>query len=189
MTGKLSGNHNPMSQQSVLFLDFDDVICLNSPYGGYAAKAAIDKGVFRRAQDLHEQLFDSEAKKFLATIDAEFKPAYVLSTSWRLMFQRHQLVEILNYCGLQFVTAGIHQEWATPAQPCQGLRAAEIKSWLRLYPEFSDSWVVLDDKLSGSGFKMWNTADRSYVVLCQEHVGLREAEYKQLRTALLRRFS
>lgn len=89
----------------------------------------------------------------------------------------------------QFVTAGLHQEWATPAQTKQGLRAAEIKSWLRLYPEFSDSWVVLDDKLSGSGFKMWNSEERSYVVLSQEHVGFREAEHKQLRAALLRRLS
>lgn len=89
----------------------------------------------------------------------------------------------------QFVTAGLHQEWATPAQPKQGLRAAEIKSWLRHYPEFSNSWAVLDDKLSGNGFKVWNAEDCSYVVLCQEHVGLREAEYKQLRAALLRRLS
>lgn len=173
----------------LLFLDFDDVICLNAPYGGYAAKAAIDAGVFHSAQDMHEKLFDNEAKKFLAAIDEEFKPLYVLSTSWRSMFQLHQLVEILNYCGLQFVTAGLHQEWATPVQTKQGLRAAEIKSWLRLYPEFSDSWVVLDDKLSGSGFKMWNSEERFYVVLCQEHVGFREAEYVQLSTALQRRVS
>lgn len=176
-------------QRPLLFLDFDDVICLNAPYGGYSAKAAIDEGVFHRTQDVHEKLFDSEAKKFLAAIDEEFKPVYVLSTSWRLMFQLHQLVEILNYCGLQFVTAGLHQEWATPAQPKQGLRAAEIKSWLRHYPEFSNSWAVLDDKLSGNGFKVWNAEDRSYVVLCQEHVGLREAEYAQLRTALQRRLT
>lgn len=173
-----------MVMRPLLFLDFDDVICLNAPYGGYAAKAAIDEGVFHRAQDMHGKLFDREAKKFLAAIDEEFKPAYVLSTSWRRIFQRHQLVEILNHCGLQFITARLHQEWATPVQPGQGLRAAEIKSWLRLFPEFSNRWVALDDKLSGSGFKMWSSDERSYVVLCQEHGGLREAEYKQLRAAL-----
>lgn len=171
----------------VLFLDFDDVICLNAPYGGYHAKLALDEETFRSSQELHDKLFDSEAKRFLAAIDDEFRPVYVLSTSWRLLFQQSELIEILNYCGLPFVTQRLHPEWSTPVQQRQGLRAAEIKSWLALHPEFSDGWVVLDDKLSGNGFKMWNPQDRSFLVLCQEYVGFREAEYSRLRDALQRR--
>lgn len=173
----------------LLFLDFDDVICLNAPYGGYTVRAALNDGSFHSAQDLHEKLFDDESKNLLEAIDDEFHPLYVLSTSWRLLFTQLELIEILNCCDLNFVSKGMHQEWSTPELKMQGLRAAEIKSWLRLHPEFSYRWVVLDDKLSGCGFKMWSSEERSYVVLCQEHIGLREAEYKQLRTALQRRGS
>ena len=173
----------------LLFLDFDDVICLNAPYGGYTVRAALNDGSFHSAQDLHEKLFDDKSKKLLEAIDDEFHPLYVLSTSWRLLFTQLELIEILNCCGLHFVSKGMHQEWSTPAQQRQAIRAAEIKNWLNLHPDFSNRWTVLDDKLSGNDFKMWSTEDRAYVVLCQEHVGLREAEYAQLRTALQRRLT
>jgi GGDEF domain-containing protein len=34
-----------MNHQSVLFLDFDDVLCLNKPYGGYDVLQALSQVV------------------------------------------------------------------------------------------------------------------------------------------------
>lgn len=174
-------------KRPVLFLDFDDVICLNAPYGGYEAKLALKEGSFHSSLKLIDKLFDCQSKKYLKEINEKFQPFYVLSTSWWWLYEHAELVEILECCGLQFVSENLHPTWATPKQERRGLRAAEVKSWLYLHPEFSDSWVVLDDKLSGSGFHLWPRKDLSYVVLCQEYVGLGEPEFMLLQAALERR--
>ena len=174
-------------KRPVLFLDFDDVICLNAPYGGYDAKSALKKGTFRSCLELIDKLFDSQAKRYLEAINDKFQPFYVLSTSWCWLYEQAELVEILECCGLKFVSENLHPTWATPKRERQGLRAAEVKSWLNLHPEFSDSWVVLDDKLSGGGFHLWPRKDLSYVVLCQEYVGFCEPEFLMLQAALERR--
>lgn len=174
-------------KRPVLFLDFDDVICLNAPYGGYHAKLALDEGTFSSSQELHDRLFDSRAKQYLAQINDEFNPWFVLSTSWWWLYEQAELVEVLQFCGLHFIVSSLHNTWATPKQQRKGLRSAEIKTWLNLHPEFMNSWVVLDDKLSGRGFDIWPQKQRTYVVLCQQDVGLTAAEYAQLRYALQRR--
>lgn len=176
-------------QRPVLFLDFDDVICLNAPYGGYHAKLALDEGTFSTSQELHDRLFDSRAKQYLAQINDEFNPWFVLSTSWGWLYEQAELEEVLQFCGLHFVVSNLHNTWATPKQQRQGLRSAEIKTWLNLHPELMNSWVVLDDKLSGRGFDIWPQKQRTYVVLCQQDVGLTATEYAQLRYALQRRLT
>lgn len=176
-------------KRPVLFLDFDDVICLNAPYGGYEAKLALKEGYFRSSLELIDKLFNSQAKKHLERIHEKFKPYYVLSTSWWWLCEQAELVEILECSGLKFVSENLHPTWATPKQERRGLRSAEVKSWLNLHPEFLDSWVVLDDKLSGSGFHLWSRKDLSYVVLCQEYVGFCEPEFLMLQAALERRMN
>lgn len=49
----------------VLFLDFDDVICLNNPYGGYDALTALAEAAragtpLSADDDLWSKLFDSK---------------------------------------------------------------------------------------------------------------------------------
>ena len=45
-----------MNHQSVLFLDFDDVLCLNKPFGGYDVLQALSQVVKKTAvlQDFKE---------------------------------------------------------------------------------------------------------------------------------------
>lgn len=54
-------------KRPVLFLDFDDVICLNAPYGGYHAKLALDEGTFSSSQELLPKYCRSTASPSLRT--------------------------------------------------------------------------------------------------------------------------
>lgn len=175
-------------KRPVLFLDFDDVICLNKPYGGYdvlyAFRDAQRKGVaIDTGDDLWNELFDSSAKKHLQQVHEEFSPYYVLSTSWRWFFDRDMLVKTLEVSGLKFVAQNLHEDWSTPQISRDAQRAVEIKRWLSNHPEFSDSWVALDDELSGTGFSTLPWHLLKFVVLCQEGVGLQGFELQRLREA------
>lgn len=179
-------------RSAVIFLDFDDVICLNNPYGGYDAKRALaeqDSSQNHDALEVWSKLFDAKATENLRAIDEEFSPQYVLSTSWVWIFEKHEIVEVLRRTGLGFVADGMHQTWATPKNSPRGMRSVEVSNWLRLHPEFANSWVVVDDKLSGTGFKHWSRESLSAVILCQEGVGLQQQEVAKLKMALMRCFS
>jgi hypothetical protein len=174
----------------VLFLDFDDVICLNSTCGGYdafEAMALIEEYPTlapEKFQNLWEELFDANAKKYLKAIHDIWDPWFVLSTNWCRVAKKEELIEILNRSGLDFVVENLHSSWATPRRMHPDIRAGEIRSWHRANPGFENSWVVLDDELSGVGLSEWPIpAESPFIVLCRESIGLTEVEYKKLRTA------
>lgn len=172
----------------ILFLDFDDVICLNEPYGGYDALSAFAEATRNQTSiqtdaPLWSGLFDAQASEHLKQVHEEFSPNYVLSTSWRWFFDRDALVQTLDLGGLSFVAEHLHMNWSTPQLSRQAHRAVEIKGWLAEHPECT-SWVVLDDELSGTGFSSWSREPRKFVVLCQAGVGLQKAEFEQLKQAL-----
>lgn len=172
----------------VLFLDFDDVICLNNPYGGYDALTALaeaaQEGTPLRAEDeLWSSLFDHQAIAHLKLVHDEFYPQYVLSTSWRWFFDRVLLVKTLELGGLGFVAQALHLAWATPQISRRAYRAVEISNWLDQHPESAHSWAVLDDGLSGTGFGTWPRERRQFVVLCQEGVGFQKEEFQSLKRA------
>lgn len=172
----------------ILFLDFDDVICLNNPYGGYDALTAVAEaareGASLRAEDeLWAKLFDAPAVSHLRLVHEAFSPRYVLSTSWRWFFDRDLLEKTLELGGLSFVVEGLHQDWTTPQVSRRAHRAVEIKGWLTQHPDSANSWAVLDDGLSGTGFASWPAELRKYVVLCQEGVGFQKDELESLKRA------
>lgn len=171
-------------------MDFDDVICLNNTCGGYdaihaLARVAKEPGLsFDDFQDLWEQLFDANAKGYLRALHDEFSPWYVLTTSWWWLLEKDALEQILRRGGLEFVANNLHASWATPKGPRPDVRAREISDWLGRNAEFADSWVVLDDELSGTGLADWQIQERGpFIVLCQENVGLTEVEFKKLQEA------
>lgn len=174
------------NKRLVVFLDVDDVLCLNSPYGGHHAKQALVQG---RLCELSDKLFDATAVKHLKTVHERFHPWFVLSTSWSWVFEKEELLSVLRCCGLGFVADELHPTWTTPKNESSELRAAEIKLWISHHPEFAHSWVVLDDKESGQGLMLWPKEERAYVTLCQEGVGLQDAEARQLFEALERRLT
>ena len=59
-----------MNKRIVIFLDIDDVICLNSPYGGYDAKKWISNEFFlsKESEFLWGKLFDQSARNNLVEV-------------------------------------------------------------------------------------------------------------------------
>jgi len=96
----------------ILFLDFDDVICLNKTYGGYDALEAlgkVQKGevIVSDFQHIWDVLFDKEAVANLRLINDEFKPIYVISSSWARFMNVHAVKAVLFHGGLPFVCANM----------------------------------------------------------------------------------
>lgn len=182
-----------MNHQSVLFLDFDDVLCLSSPYGGYDVLQALSQVVKKTAvlQDFNEvweQLFAPDPVAHLKALHDEFSPCYVLSTSWRNFMDKDALATVLKCCGLDFVASNLHCSWETSIGRSDQNRAREISNWLGNNPKFEDRWVALDDERSGTGFAEWPVvAHKPFIVLCRENVGLTAVEYAKLRAAFLLR--
>lgn len=179
---------NASMTRPVLFLDFDDVLCLNSPYGGYdviGALSQVQKNI-ASVQDfeaLWAHLFAPEGRALLEKINHEFAPLYVLSTSWRMFMNRDALVAVLMNTGLEFVARNLHEHWQTPHFLSPQLRAREIGFW-RGYDQHKN-WVVLDDERSGTGYGEDYPAKQNlpFIALCQEGRGLEMPEYEKLRAA------
>lgn len=174
--------------RTVLFLDLDDVVCLNRPYGGYDVALALSPKSGECADaspGLWEQLFDATACEHLRSIDEEFLPVYVLSTSWARVLDDDNLRVALSRGGLDFIVSSLHSEMVTPKINGRTNRWAEISAWLQAHPTFASSWVVLDDELSGTGLDVEQPSENlPFIVRCRENVGLTEAEYVKLRAAV-----
>lgn len=178
--------------QPVLFLDFDDVLCLNKPFGGYDAIAAIGRAEKEPGislddaefEDLWANLFEAGAKGHLLALHNEFSPSYVLSTSWRNFMNRPALVAILQRTGFGFVAENLHQNWGTPIGLGYQDRPREISNWLGKNAAHEGRWVTLDDERSGAGFVDWPISQhKPFIVICRENVGLTAVEYEKLRVA------
>ena len=150
---------NLATTEKVIFLDFDDVIFLNSPYGGH--------DVFhkrRRPVDLWERLFDPGCLAVLGAIHQAHLPKYVLTTSWIDYADRSGFEAILKATGLSYVAQGLHEEWSAPQGPGM-TRADAIRRWLSDHPV--GRFLVLDDEMWGVGLKGWPEA-----ILCRVNEGL-----------------
>ena len=60
-----------------MFLDFDDVICISKPYGGYEVFSSDG-----HPSDLWERLWHPLAIEVLRAVLEEFHPHVVITTSW-----------------------------------------------------------------------------------------------------------
>lgn len=182
-------DENPNSR-SVLFLDIDDTICLHRPFGGYDVLEALigeDKGTapLESHRELWAHLFDRGATHRLSLLHAEFRPMYVLSTSWTRIFDDASLRRVLRLGGLEFVAANLHDHSSTPTRRGPYTRWEEIGDWLDAHPELAEQWVVLDDELSGTGLQDSTLPKLApFIAICKVGAGLTDVEYRQLRDAL-----
>jgi hypothetical protein len=159
----------------LLFLDFDDVICVNALYGGYDVLAP------NPPVDLYEKLWHPPAVQTLLAIIDEHKPAVVVTTSWLKLMDREGFEALFRRTGLLAVADSLHTAWETPAGP--GSRLEAIERWLAVH-HAGEPLVVLDDARSGTGLPgSW--LDRAgCVVLCEENVGLHIGHLPAVRAAL-----
>lgn len=181
------------STQLVIFIDFDDVLCLNDPYGGYDALESLGKvqkgeATVKGFQHIWNVLFDKRATANLRRIHDELTPVYVISSSWTKFMNRDAVCAVLWHGGLDFVCKSLHDDWET-VKAASDLRSREIGLWVERHPEFKDAWVALDDKYSGTGFARYDTGDSNneFAILCDVDVGFMDYEYGMLREAMLKR--
>lgn len=164
--------------QPTIFLDFDDVICLNAPYGGYDVLTKPWPG------DLWGRLFAQEAKTVLLDALQQTNARVVITTSWLRFLERPAFETILRETGLAAIAAAMHPSWEAPED--RGMtRLAAIDRWLSRH-HCGEPFVVLDDEHSGTGLKGSRHDKQGRVVLCAGGVGLRAANVAAITAALRR---
>lgn len=160
----------------IIFLDFDDVICLNSPYGGY------DVMTKPWPDDLWERLFDAEAKAVLLGALQQTSARLVITTSWLRFLERPAFEAVFKETGLAAIAAALHPAWEAPED--RGMtRLAAIDRWLSRHHD-GEPYVVLDDEHSGTGLRGSRHDKQRRVVLCAGGVGLRATNVAAITAAL-----
>lgn len=177
-SSKAPSKHNRPGP-SLVFLDFDDVICLNAPYGAYDLLAP------NLPDDLWARLFHEPAVRTLEVIVSEFDPQVVITTSWLRFLERAAIERVLAKCGMGFVAERLHDAWEAPAVFGKS-RFQVIEAWLQRN-HLGEPFVVLDDALSGTGLSGSRWHKQGRVVLCSVDEGLHGGHLDQVRRALATR--
>jgi hypothetical protein len=162
----------------LVFLDFDDVICLNDPYGGHDVFQPEDQ----RPVDLWQRLFHPPAVQVLQTVVAEFEAQLVITTSWLRLMERDGFEALFRNTGLESLARALHASWEAPSRPGDS-RWRAIERWLHAHYE-GQPLVVLDDTYSGTGLAESPLHQAGRVVLCETRVGLCDAHLPHIRRAL-----
>lgn len=192
----LNGFGLPQPSTPLVFLDIDDVLCLSAPYGGFDALAAVRKRHGTPAA-VYQTLFAPTAVSALERVhrSMEEQVRYVISSTWRESFHRHQLENVFRRSGLEFVADNLVEGelWRTPSKLRLGRRADEIAQWLDQHHQV-EPFVIIDDNCSGASLRPAlevRTGEPPHpfvdrVVLCQEDVGLTDAHVPFIVDALRR---
>lgn len=162
-----------------LFLDFDDVLCLSRPYGGYDAFQTFSP----RPADLFERLWHPPAAEALRELVNEHQPQIVITSSWLIMSdQREAFTDLFRWTDLSAVSERLHDAWEAPAD--RGMtRLKAIERWLATHYR-GEPLVVLDDDVSGTGLRGSRLDRAGCVVLCEPDVGLHRGHLPLVRRAL-----
>ena len=184
----------PRSGWPIVFLDLDDVLCLNEHVGGLDALDAL-RGKRLDASFVFRHLWSARAVAILRGIHVRFggRLRYVISSSWRRYYTRPQIIEVMHRSGLEFVgwCLEVSERWATPVMPTQ-TRAHEVLAWLREHHR-GEPFVVVDDLYSGAELRTYagpgSELLRGRVVLCEEWCGLWPSHYPRIVAALSTPFS
>lgn len=171
----------------IIFLDMDDVLCISDKYNSFQVMMC-----FRENQldwpELWASLVDADAARNLQSLHQEFKPQYVVSSSWATYLDRSQMSEVFARTQLDFVSQNLHVEWKTPRAPTMS-RWEEIEAWLEQFRTAVAPILVLDDTESGSSLVASLFASRGQVVLCDRYIGLTVEKLILARQALRHQLS
>lgn len=160
----------------LLFLDFDDVICLNRPYGGY------DLAATERPADLWDRLWHRPALAVLEAFVAARRPRVVLTTSWLLFLQLQEAAALFDRTGAPWLASALHP--AGEALQARGwTRLQAIDAWLAAHWR-QEPYVIIDDVLSGTGLAGSRHDQAGRVLLCEVNVGLQQHHLSYLVRAL-----
>lgn len=162
--------------RGILFLDFDDVICLNSPYGGY------DVATTPWPQDLLGRLWHRPAMAALESVIDCAHPQVVVTSSWLRIMQLNAIGALLRASEAAWLADALHKS-GEALQASGKSRLDAVDAWLAANHR-GEPYVVLDDTLSGTGLLGSVHDRRGRVVLCDVDVGLLPAHAPRLRGAL-----
>ena len=177
----------------IVFLDIDDVLCLNNPYGGFDALEAV-RGRHADPETVLREIFGAEPKRVLESVHKQMggQLRYVISSTWREAFSRGQIERVFRGADVGFVAVGLHERWETPSRLRRTDRIEEIESWLRHYHQ-GEPFVVLDDDCSGASLigigEDLKHPLAARVVLCPVGVGLTVEHLPIILGALRRPFA
>lgn len=168
----------------LVFLDMDGVLCVdNVHHSGQMLK------IFERTisdyPEIWQRLVDTDAAENLRQLHAEFKPVYVISSSWATYLDREQMCEALTRAQLRFVVENLHAEWRTP-RALSSSRRDEIEWWLEAHREPSQPFLIIDDNWSGTCLAHSPLALDGHVVLCRSGFGFTNKRLKEACRQLLR---
>lgn len=172
----LRGKRKP--GRPLLFLDFDDVICLNDPYGGRDLMRAAGE----QPPDLWARLWHQASADALLQAIEEHSPRVVITSSWLRFMQRDGIVSLFRRTGLPAVAESLQDAWEAP-QDHGATRLQAIEAWLGRHYE-GQSMVILDDTQSGTGLRGSKLEKIGCVVLCEVERGLGEQHLPIIRQAL-----
>ena len=163
----------------ILFLDIDDVLCLNAPYGGHDV---LHSASGPPPPDLWQRLFHPIAKAVLLQVLQEHQPAVVLTTSWLRFMPKDGFQALFKRTGLELASASFHEAWEAPQMHGQ-TRLHAIELWLSKH-HAGEPLAILDDLDSGTGLMGSKLDKAGRVILCDVGVGLQEIHLPAIRVAL-----
>lgn len=163
------------ARTSIVFLDIDDVLCVNEPYTGTDALDAVC-GKHAQPEAVLRELFAAQPKLALARIHEAMRGRlrYVISSAWRQAFTREQIADVFRGAGLGYVIEHLHSQWRTPCPPPERERIEEIEAWLQDNHR-GEPFVILDDEYSGPSLVVCSDPVHRFaarVILCPVRVGL-----------------
>jgi hypothetical protein len=161
----------------LVFLDMDDVLCLDDVHHSSRMLKILEKKI-PDYPEMWELLVDAGAAENLRQLNAEFKPVYVISSSWATYLDRGQMCEALARTQLQFVVENLHAEWSTP-RALSSCRRDEIEWWLEAHREPSQPFLIIDDSWSGTRLAHSPLALNGHVVLCRSGFGFTKKRLKE----------
>lgn len=174
------------SRRPLVFLDMDDVLCLNQEYNSVQMMLCIREGRMDWPE-FWAGLIDAAAAANLRTLTEEFAPLYVVSSSWATYLSRDQMCDVLVRTQLQFVIENLHEAWVTPRARSSS-RRDEIEWWLSEFRLGSQPFLVIDDAASGWSLAHSPLALDGHVVLCDIGNGFTFERLQEARRSLQRQF-
>ncbi|QJD91681.1 hypothetical protein HH213_17260 [Duganella dendranthematis] len=174
-------------QRPVIFLDIDDVLCVHRTLNTTQVLLALAGDETVNAVEVWQQIFYSHAVENLRLLNEEFRPWFVISSSWTLHLTREQLFATFEATGMAFVAGNLHEHWCTPRDD-DSYRLVEIDAWLDAYAWKGSRqmapapYVIIDDVLSGQS--LVGSHLEQCTVFCNASAGFLFPQLKAARRVL-----
>lgn len=187
MKNKVPGNAPIAARRPVVFLDIDDVLCVHRTLNAKDVLAVLENDGTVDASTVWQQIFHRHAVENLRQLDDEFRPLYVISSSWTLHLSKEQLCATFAATGLGFVAESLHVHWCTPRDE-DSYRLVEIDAWLDTHAWRGSRllapapFVIIDDMLSGQS--LVGSHLEEHTVFCEASGGFLYPQLKQAREIL-----